>query len=430
MSGEGWPGGAGPNPGAERKCAASGGLRPRQLTFSPQGQFTASSGLRHSGEVEEVPGWPGTSRPNRAELDKNAILCLTFSRLCGNMKNNGGWSLHSSPPPPASPKSLDRTRTTSGIGKGGTRRIAGAPWTTNMNNGAAKPCFAHNHMTATEYAIYDVCRAMSAKHNGIVYFSGPEIAKKFRSMSKNTPYTALSSLVKMKWFELVKPTKKNPATGKNTATHYQVLTHEQWVAKHPNRCPDPDAGWKETLSQLEGMPSQSEGTVRPNLRERPSQLEGTNRYKPISITHTSTDIPPPPYPLIGMDSVPSVLDGATAALAPLPRGGPYPQIGTDVSGTGPLGLRCPNTEQPPAVAKLASLFEEELHIPQYVYDLPHFDRFQKLPESNAETLFRWTMANPDWRMRYSGASALRSFCRDLPTIVRQYNQNRKAESSI
>jgi hypothetical protein len=150
----------------------------------------------------------------------------------------------------------------------------------------------------------------------------------------------LKSLVRGGWFELVKASEINAATGRNTATHYRVLSHEEWTAKHPDSCFDYSESWQETLSQLEGTdkspsqsegrPSQSQGMDRPNLRECPSQLEGTNLYKtPIDLTHTSTNTPPSPYPLIGtVISVPSNLDGATETPVPVKEGGPYPQIGT------------------------------------------------------------------------------------------------------
>lgn len=198
-------------------------------------------------------------------------------------------------------------------------------------------------MTATEYAIYDVCRALSAPHDGILYFSGPKLAKRFRSMSKNTPYTALKSLVDMKWFmPLDDPNKsrKDKATGKHSATRFKVLTHPEWAAKNPNCCPDHSADWKQALSQSQGTvtsTSQSQGMDHPKMRERsiqirgdaPSQSQGTNLYKqPIQVTHISTDTLPLPSKLGGMAPVPSSLDGASEASAPIGRAAPFPQIGT------------------------------------------------------------------------------------------------------
>jgi hypothetical protein len=208
-----------------------------------------------------------------------------------------------------------------------------------------KQCYPHFHMTATEYAIYDVCRALSGKHDGILFFSGPRLAKRFRSMSKNTPYTALKSLLDMKWFEPQgEPgSRKDESTGKHLATRYKVLTHEEWAAKHPNCCPNVSGGWQELLSKLEGTdiaPSKFQGTVRPKMRERsvpisgnrPSQSEGTNLYKqPIERTHTSTDTLLHPSQFEGMATVPPSLDGANQASASRLKGEPFPEIGTEES---------------------------------------------------------------------------------------------------
>lgn len=198
-------------------------------------------------------------------------------------------------------------------------------------------CFAHRHMNATEYAVYDVCCAMARNNNGIVFFSGPRIAKKFRAMSRNTPYTAVKALVENGWF-VKKKESGHRRDGTRTPTHYRVLDHKEWCALHPDSCPDDSEAWQTSLSklevmadlpsQLEGRPSQSE--CNPSQSEcGPSQLQGTNLYKPpITNTHTYTDISAPPSQLEVMATHPSVLDGANIGPAHPLEGGPYPQIET------------------------------------------------------------------------------------------------------
>lgn len=166
------------------------------------------------------------------------------------------------------------------------------------SNPPTSKCFAHQHMSATEYAIYDVCRAMASRHDGVVFFSGPQIAEKFRSMSRNTPYTAVKALQKDGWF-VKKKESGYRSNGTRTPTHYRVLTHEEWCALHPDSCPDHSEDWQTSLSKLEvmaespskleGRPSQSECS--PSQSEcEPSKAEGTNLYKtPIANTHTNTD---------------------------------------------------------------------------------------------------------------------------------------------
>lgn len=179
-------------------------------------------------------------------------------------------------------------------------------------------------MTATEYAVYDVCRAMASRHEGIVFFSGPKIANKFRSMSRNTPYTALKSLEGSGWFVLTKAPGRR-ADGTRTPTHYRVLTHEEWCASHPDSCLDNSEDWQTSLSQLEGRQSKPQcNQSKPECR--PSQPEVTNLYKtPIQTTHASTESPAPQSQLEGMDTIPSLLDGANIASASNGRGEPYPQ---------------------------------------------------------------------------------------------------------
>jgi len=225
-------------------------------------------------------------------------------------------------------------------------------------------------MTATEYAVYDVCRAMAARHDGIVFFSGPKIAMKFRSMSRNTPYAALKSLERDGWFKLMKAPGRRP-DGTRTPTHYRVLTHEEWCASHPDSCPDHAEDWQTSLSKLEGR--QSKPRCNQSKREcEPSQPEVTNLYKPpIENTHTSTELPAPQSQIEVMASTPPPLDGADIAPAPIRGGEPCPQnwtvdsavdtIMSTLQVTGDANLR--------AWRKTVEQLMAQNHVPQLIVDV-------------------------------------------------------------
>jgi len=222
-------------------------------------------------------------------------------------------------------------------------------------------CHAHHHMTATEYAIWSVCRAMSTAQNGIVFFSGPRIAQKFREMGRNTPYTALAELRRMGWFKRVKDSYTR-SDGTWTPTHYRVLSHEEWAAEHPLCCPDPwqsepqepSQSAKSRPSQLKGtaeQPSQLKGSPS-QLKGYPSQPEGTNLYKqPIENTDARSSV-----------LQPSQLEGtalitrfnkrrrqrSASAIERVPQ--PFPQVGTAVSDTETPKHSNPQTKvQPPTL---------------------------------------------------------------------------------
>lgn len=150
------------------------------------------------------------------------------------------------------------------------------------SNPPTSQCFAHNHMTAVEYAVWSVCRALSQGNGkGTLYFSGPKIAERFRSMSKNTPYGVAKSLVESGWFKLLKaPTFRS--NGTFSPTQYTVLSHEEWASEHPGCCSDP--------SHVEGMvstPFPPDVTPFPlhvtpfPPGVTPSHVEGSNLYKPL-----------------------------------------------------------------------------------------------------------------------------------------------------
>jgi hypothetical protein len=186
-------------------------------------------------------------------------------------------------------------------------------------------CYAHYHMTGNEYAVWDVCRAMASSHNWIVYFSGPRIALKFASMSRNTPYNVLKALSRKGWFQKVRDSYRR-ADGTMTPSQYRVLSHDEWAASHPHACKDPyqvkcetgrpnkSADHPKGASSLHpntsaDRPNQSErsnhrpnmSADRPNMSaDRPNQSEQTDSY--LYTTHEPDSVLQPSQ-LEGMDFV-------------------------------------------------------------------------------------------------------------------------------
>ncbi|WP_158788594.1 hypothetical protein [Granulicella sp. L46] len=233
-------------------------------------------------------------------------------------------------------------------------------------------CFPHHHMSATEYAIYDVCRALALgndRGNGTLYFSGPKIAERFRSMSKNTPYGVAKSLLEAGWFKLLKkPTRRS--NGTLSPTHYKVLSHEEWASEHPRCCFDPSRVEVMAQSQLEGMerspfppnasPFPSGGAPFPPSGS-PSHGKGSNLYKQlIQTTNKITDISSlTPSQLEGMAFIERFSKrkkrktGKAEATHTETR--PFPQTGTVVSNTPAPKVREPKAASLVAKATMANL---------------------------------------------------------------------------
>ncbi|HZQ90372.1 MAG TPA: hypothetical protein VFA60_01110 [Terriglobales bacterium] len=98
-------------------------------------------------------------------------------------------------------------------------------------------CFAHYHMTAKEYGFWDVCRSLSHE-TGILYFNGRGIASRFKGMQKTTAYELADSLSQSGWFKLLKDSARR-SDGMFSPRQYQVLSHAEWAAEHPDQCDQP-----------------------------------------------------------------------------------------------------------------------------------------------------------------------------------------------
>jgi hypothetical protein len=72
-----------------------------------------------------------------------------------------------------------------------------------MSNTTSVKCFAHYHMTPAEYGLWDVCRSLSHE-SGILYFSGRNVAARFKGLGKTGAYNLAASLVESGWFQILK----------------------------------------------------------------------------------------------------------------------------------------------------------------------------------------------------------------------------------
>ncbi len=145
-------------------------------------------------------------------------------------------------------------------------------------------CFAHHHMTASEYGLWDVCRSLAHK-TGVLYFNGRGIAARFKSMSKNTPYTLAESLVEGGWFKLLKESQRR-RDGTYSPRQYKVVTHQEWVEEHPNQCYSPSQN--EGLDQNQPVPITDCPVP---ITDQPAQNEGHNLIEILPTKKQPTTLP-------------------------------------------------------------------------------------------------------------------------------------------
>ena len=103
----------------------------------------------------------------------------------------------------------------------------------NDNNKPSK-CYAHNHLTMNEYALWDVARSLSYG-DGVLYFNGRNIAARFKGADKSTMYRLAKSLLDQGWFVVLKDTTRR-RDGTWSPRQYRVLSHAEWAAAHPTAC--------------------------------------------------------------------------------------------------------------------------------------------------------------------------------------------------
>ena len=103
-----------------------------------------------------------------------------------------------------------------------------------MSNSPTTKCYAHYHLSPAEYAVWDVCRALS-HDNGILYFSGRNVAARFKRLGKTGAYNLAASLLESGWFKLLKDSQRR-RDGTWSPRQYKVLSHTEWAAEHPNSC--------------------------------------------------------------------------------------------------------------------------------------------------------------------------------------------------
>jgi len=105
-------------------------------------------------------------------------------------------------------------------------------------------CFPRNHQTPGESALHNYMAGASRK-SGVFYSDDRRDAGQFESpkdaakrISKNTITKWRHGLENKGWIERLDkgPRQRNPVTGLYASIRYRVLTHNEWVAKYPDRC--------------------------------------------------------------------------------------------------------------------------------------------------------------------------------------------------
>lgn len=111
------------------------------------------------------------------------------------------------------------------------------PPETTIPNTTKFTCSASCHMRAMTFAVYDVCRSVSAK-SGKMYCSAEFIAERYIGLSQRTVYRHLDLLEAQGWLILTRESEWL-ANGKKSTRHFRVLTHEAWAQAHPGKCEPP-----------------------------------------------------------------------------------------------------------------------------------------------------------------------------------------------
>jgi hypothetical protein len=107
--------------------------------------------------------------------------------------------------------------------------------TTTTTEEHSPTCYPNQHMSLQDYALYEVAMRLTSGGSRPLIFDGRKLAKRFKKASKSGIYRTEKSLVAAGWFKLpadVVGKKFDPTTKRYTATTYQVLTHDEWIAKH------------------------------------------------------------------------------------------------------------------------------------------------------------------------------------------------------
>lgn len=178
-------------------------------------------------------------------------------------------------------------------------------------------CFAHRHMPGMAYAVYNVCLSWSRQKDGdgILYCNGRKLAAQFEGMSKNTFYRYCSLLEERGWFILLRPSKRL-WDGTWSARHYQVLSHDEWAARHSGKCEE----W--LAANLE----HSETPV-PNS-DHPVPYEGMDAISPVPNNAHPVPNLASTSPTFGTELIPKLIK--KLIQEPI-QGQPVPHLGTEVS---------------------------------------------------------------------------------------------------
>lgn len=103
-----------------------------------------------------------------------------------------------------------------------------------------KKCFDNKHMTIAQFGFLCLARSLSSQ-SGVLYFDGRKFGHNFAGGSANgrasrTPmYRMVRELTAMGWLEPLTESVRD-AYGKFSPATFRVLTHDEWVAKHPGCC--------------------------------------------------------------------------------------------------------------------------------------------------------------------------------------------------
>jgi hypothetical protein len=137
-------------------------------------------------------------------------------------------------------------------------------------------------MTPEQFGFWNLCRSLSYPFNYNLVFDGRTIASYFEGTGKNTAYRLANKLCKMGWLVCTKKSKRGKY-GLWDSAEYQVLSHEEWLAKDEKRkckLPVPEAGLRQERHQIIQSQKQEQSSPR-NGNDPVPELGRSIEYNPI-----------------------------------------------------------------------------------------------------------------------------------------------------
>jgi hypothetical protein len=284
-------------------------------------------------------------------------------------------------------------------------------------------------MNFAEYGLYSHLREVSSNTNFTYRFDDRTIAARFaleRGVSRGTCNRLRNSLAKVGWIEWLEP-KERRLGGQFASRLGRILSHKEYAAKYPDLCRTVLNDEHGTVLKSGGSPCSNQAARRAHQRD----IKGiVQKGRKTNAKQGDPASPSPSSPLPSDSQIEAPALQCEPPCSSVSTVKLYAVHDTASDSTSQADALCTRfapsnelSELPEAVQKLALLIEAYVGVPQRFTDLPNLERMGKLSPSQAEAIFKWVEKNPDpfWSSRLSGRTALQFFCKNILTIVKQWN---------